>query len=74
MNAIKNFIEDKLIMGKIRLCKMKENFLSDERGDTNFVSIMIIIAIILVVAAIFKDQLVAIVNNVMKRVTEFTNE
>ena len=72
MNAITNFIEDKIIMGKLKLNKAIESFLSEERGDTNFVSIMIIIAIVLVVAAIFRKQLIAIVTNVMNNVTEFT--
>ncbi len=72
MNAITNFIEDKLIMGKIRLSKMTEEFLSEERGDTNFVSIMLIIVIVIAAAALFKNALLNVINNVMNKLNEAT--
>ena len=38
--------------------------LKEERGDSNFVSILLIILIAVAVAFIFKDQLMKLVNNV----------
>ncbi len=73
MKKVKNFIDEKMIEAQVKLAKMAEGFLSEERGDTNFVSIMIIIVIVLAVAAIFRTQLIAIVTNVMQQVTDFTN-
>lgn len=74
MKKVKNFIDEKMIEAQVKLAKMAEGFLSEERGDTNFVSIMIIIVIVLAVAAIFRDQLISVVNNVMDQLIDFTSD
>ena len=43
----------------------------EERGDTNFVAIIIIIVIVLGIAAIFQKQLTAAVNSVMGQLLDF---
>lgn len=73
MNSLKNFIEDKMIRGKIRLNNFVNDFLSEERGDTNFVSIIIVIVIILAVAAIFRNALIQAVTTVTDKLLDFIN-
>lgn len=56
-------------------CKMQKGFnnlMQDEKGDTNFISIIIILGIVIIVAGVFmgfKDQ---IVNMVQEKVNNFT--
>ncbi len=45
--------------------------LKEERGDTNFVSIILIIVIVIAIAAIFRDQLTALVEKVFSKLTNF---
>lgn len=50
-------VQLKLIQTRLRV----QDFLADERGDTNFISILIILGIVLAVALVFiafKDQIV----------------
>ena len=42
-----------------------------EEGDTNFVSIILIMVIVIAIAVIFKDQLTAAVENVFGQLTDF---
>lgn len=48
-----------------------ENFLTDEEGDSNMVSIIVLIVIILAVAAIFREQLIAAVQAVFGNLMDF---
>lgn len=43
----------------------------DERGDTNFVSIILIMVIVIAIAGIFRTQLTAAVTNVLGKLTDF---
>jgi len=45
--------------------------LKEERGDTNFVAIIVIIVIIMAIAVIFKDQLQTAVQSVFTNLTDF---
>lgn len=47
-------------------------FFKEEKGASTIVEIIVVIVIILAVAVIFKDQLITVVNNVMKQLTDFT--
>lgn len=47
-------------------------FLKEEKGASTIVEIIVVIVIILAVAVIFREQLVKIVENVMKQLTDFT--
>ncbi len=62
---------------KIKALKMRqmlneklEELLSEE-GDTNFVSIILIMVIVIAIAAIFREQLMAAVESVFGQLTEF---
>lgn len=48
-----------------------EDFLTDEEGDSNLVSIIVLIVIILAVAAIFREQLISAVTAVFENLMEF---
>lgn len=50
-----------------------KQFLEEEEGDTNIVSIIVIIAIVIFVAAIFRDQLEVAVKQVFNNLTNFLN-
>lgn len=50
---------------------MMENALKDERGASDMVTVIVLIVIILAVAAIFREQLMSIVTNVLGKLTEF---
>ncbi len=48
--------------------KMKE-FLSEERGDVNIVSIVVLIGIAVVLAVIFKDAIVELITNLLDTIS-----
>lgn len=50
---------------------INEKFLADEEGDSNMVAVIVLIVIILAVAAIFREQLLAAVNAVFGNLMEF---
>lgn len=67
---MKTFLEIKgLQMRQILNQKLEE--LMSEEGDTNFVSIILIMVIVIAIAVIFKDQLTAAVENVFGQLTDF---
>ena len=51
-----------------------EKFVKDEEGDTNMVSIIVLIVIVIAIAGILRTQLTTIVNNVFGKLTTFINE
>lgn len=53
------------------LIGMLEDFLMDEEGDSNMVSVIVLIVIILAVAAIFREQLQEAVTAVFDNLMEF---
>ena len=59
----------KKLMNKLAVKAMmaKENFknmLNEERGDTNFIAIILILAIVVVLAVLFKDKIVSLFNSI----------
>lgn len=59
------------VMIQTRLWRMKENvketvhnFFTDEKGDTNMISIVIILVIVIGLAAIFREKIVELVKNI----------
>ena len=71
---MRDYLDGKLIGMKLRAGRFLERLREEERGDTNFVSIIIIIVIVLGIAAIFRTQLTEAVNSVMGQLTDFINE
>ena len=75
---MREYLAEKRLAAEVGLMlaarRMKEsagNFFKDERGDTNFVSIIVIIVIVLAVAAIFRPALEGAVRTVMGQLTDF---
>lgn len=52
---------------------MMEDFLKDEEGDTNMVSMIVLIVIVIALATIFKEQLQLAIEAVFGKLTEFIN-
>ena len=60
-----------------RLLKMKEqagravhDFFVDEKGDTNLISIVIVLVIVLALAIIFRNNIAALVNGMWDKIAE----
>lgn len=51
--------------------KVNEKLVKDEKGDSNMVAVIVLIVIILAVAAIFREQLLAAVNAVFGNLMDF---
>jgi hypothetical protein len=67
---MKTFLQiKKLQMRQILNQKLKE--LLSEEGDTNFVSIILIMVIVIAIAVIFQEQLTEAVEAVFEKLTEF---
>ena len=57
---------------KIGFQRLANRFWKDETGDTNFISILIVLGIVIVLVVFFQDQLTSIVNIVKGQVARFT--
>lgn len=68
---MKKFLESKVVAMKCRAQRFFYDLLEEERGDSNFVAIIVIIVIILAVAGIFRTQLLELVNKVFEQLTDF---
>lgn len=59
-------------VAKVQLQNWVEHFLNDESGDTNFISILIVLGIVIVLVVFFQDQLSEIIDVVKEQVANFT--
>lgn len=69
---MREFLDSKIIGLQMRAGRFLADLRKEERGDTNFVSIIIIIVIVLGVAAIFQEGLKKAMENIMKQLDIFT--
>lgn len=67
---MRTFLQIRKLKMQQALNKRLEELLREE-GDTNFVSIILIMVIVIAIAVIFKDQLTAAVENVFGQLTDF---
>lgn len=65
---MRKWIDKKFVGAKLAL----ENAMSDETGDTNFISIAIILGIVLIVAGVFMHWKDVIVGKIDQQVNTFT--
>lgn len=56
---------------KNQVVKWMRDFFEDERGDTNFISILIVLGIVIVLVVFFQDQISQIVTTVQTQVNNF---
>lgn len=68
---MRNFLDKKLFTLQMSAQNYLEQLLEEEDGDTNFVSIIVIIVIVLGIAAIFRTQLTAAVSGVFEQLFDF---
>lgn len=52
----------------LRLKQKVMDFLGDEQGDTNFVSIIIVLGIVLAIAAVFSENITKLVGDVWLKI------
>lgn len=70
---MKTYLTGKLWIAQVRTKDFLKSLVTKENGDTNFVSIMLIIVIVIAIAAIFRDELANVVNNVMSGLSDATD-
>lgn len=59
----------KMMLTKAWLGNKVSNFMSDERGDVNVVSIVVLIGIAIVLAIVFKGSITKILKNLLKAIS-----
>lgn len=62
-----------LMLAVRRMKECAKRLVQDERGDTNFVAIIVIIVILIAIASIFHEQLSQAITNVFTNLNEFVN-
>ena len=70
---MKTYLTGKLLIAQVRTKDFLKSLVTKEDGDTNFVSIILIIVIVIAIAAIFREKLAEIVENVMGSLTDATS-
>ncbi len=68
---MRDFLNGKLIGMQLRARRFLSQLAEEERGDTNFVSIILIIVIVIGIATVFRKTLNDAVIVVMKKFTDF---
>ncbi len=69
MSRINNFFTALQAKAYCKICKFMEN----EQGDTNFVSMLLIIGIVVVLAGLFLTLGKGVMTSIGQKVTEFIN-
>lgn len=68
---MRTWIDNKMIEYRLKSNRLLQRLLEEEDGDTNFVSIIVIMVIVIGIATIFRKQLTDAVNNVFGKLTDF---
>ena len=68
---MRTWIDNKMIEYRLKSNRLLQRLLEEEDGDTNFVSIIVIMVIVIGIATIFRRQLTEAVNNVFGKLTDF---
>ena len=66
-------IQDMMTKMQIKAFCAVQNFKNSERGDTNFVSMLIIIGIVVVLAGLFLTLGKDVMNSISQKVKDFIN-
>lgn len=61
---MRDFLDEKLIDLKLRSRNLWQRLLTDEKGDTNFVAIIVLIVVIIAAAGVFRRQLTNAIDTV----------
>lgn len=68
---MRNYFTVKRMKAQMAVKEFAEKLLKNEEGDTNFVSIVLIMVIVIAVAVIFKDALLEAAKAVTGQLTDF---
>ena len=68
---MKTLFNRQMMKMRLQTGQLLSKLMEEEKGDTNFVAIIILIVIIIGIATIFRDKLTDAVNNVMGQLTDF---
>lgn len=71
---MREFLDGKLIGLQLRARRFFSQLAEEERGDTNFVAIIIIIVILMAVAGLFKTELDGAIKKIFKSLTDFIDK
>lgn len=70
---MKNYVLGKMLMAQMKMKDFVKNLAKNEEGDTNFVSIILIIVIVVGIATLFRKELMGLAEDVIDQLTEFVN-
>lgn len=65
------YMDNQLIRLQVMLTCFLQDLKDEERGESNFVAVLLIIVIAVAVAIIFKDNITKLVTNVFNQVNTF---
>ena len=66
-------IDSMLFLAKMNMMSKLEAMLKDEEGDTNFISIIIVLGIVLALVVVFRGYIAKILGEIGKAVNNFKN-
>lgn len=69
-----NKLDDMLLALRVKAECAWNNFMDSERGDTNFVSMLLIIGIVVVIAGLFLTFGKGVMQTISGKVTQFISE
>ena len=61
-------VSNYLWMTKERVKDAVHSFFTDEEGDTNFISIIVVLVIVLALAVVFRKNIATLANNMWKQI------
>lgn len=68
---MRKYLDGKMLQAQMKLQEYAVKLITNEDGDTNFVSIILIIVIVIALATLFKDTLTELAENVLGKLTDF---
>lgn len=71
---MKDFIDGLYIRGMNRALRFKDEIWYNENGDTNFISIIIILGIVLALVVVFRGYIQGILDKIKDGVNGFNND
>lgn len=68
---MRKYLDGKMLQAQMKLQEYAVKLITNEDGDTNFVSIILIIVIVIALATLFKNTLTELAGNVLGKLTDF---
>jgi hypothetical protein len=71
---IMNYLDKMYLKTKLNLGRFLEEVLTNEDGDTNLISIIIVLGIVLALVVVFRDYIGQILDKIKGNVSSFSND